>query len=79
MAARQYSMSKLSSAGEAAARLATALRTSFQQKGAVIPGDRREIRDPCRKLYRKGSGMDPGSAPLRGLSGMTRTLATGRV
>ena len=34
---------------------------------AVIPGDRRGTRDPCRN----GSGTDPGSAPLRGLSGTT--------
>ena len=36
--------------------------TSFQER--VIPGDRRETRDPCLNLYRRRSGMDPGSAPL---------------
>jgi hypothetical protein len=29
---------------------------------AVVPGDRRETRDPFRNLYRKSSGMDPGSS-----------------
>ena len=31
---------------------------------SVIPGDRRETRDPCRSASDEGSGMDPGSAPL---------------
>jgi cobaltochelatase CobN len=30
----------------------------------VIPGDRRETRDPCLSLTKQRSGMDPGSAPL---------------
>jgi len=30
----------------------------------VVPGDRRETRDPFLNLDREGSGMDPGS-PLR--------------
>jgi RHH-type proline utilization regulon transcriptional repressor/proline dehydrogenase/delta 1-pyrroline-5-carboxylate dehydrogenase len=29
---------------------------------SVIPGDRRETRDPFRNICRRGSGMDPGSA-----------------
>ncbi len=37
----------------------------------VVPGDRRESRDPCLNFLKQGSGMDPGSTPLRGLSGMT--------
>ena len=45
---------------------------AFVIQARVVPGDRRETRDPFRNLNRKGSGMDPGSAPLRGLSGMTR-------
>ncbi|CAH1659954.1 Cobaltochelatase CobN subunit [Hyphomicrobiales bacterium] len=31
---------------------------------AVIPGDRRETRDPCLSLTDRRSGMDPGSARL---------------
>ena len=38
----------------------------FRQQ-RVIPGDRRETRDPCLNC----SGMDPGSARLCRLSGMT--------
>ncbi len=33
-----------------------------KSKRRVIPGDRRETRDPCLSLTDKGSGMDPGSA-----------------
>ncbi len=29
---------------------------------AVIPGDRREARDPCLSLSGRRSGMDPGSS-----------------
>ncbi len=29
---------------------------------AVVPGDRRETRDPCLNLAWKCSGMDPGSS-----------------
>ncbi|CAD5267952.1 hypothetical protein BOSE21B_111394 [Bosea sp. 21B] len=47
---------------------------AFFIQARVVPGDRRETRDPFRNLYRKGSGMDPGSARLRRLSGMTRAL-----
>ena len=36
----------------------------LEEGGTVIPGDRRETRDPFRNLSDKGSGMDPGS-PLR--------------
>jgi len=43
----------------------------------VIPGDRRETRDPFRNLFRKGSGMGPGSARLRRLSGTTRDEVDG--
>jgi hypothetical protein len=38
----------------------------------VVPGDRRETRDPCLSLSEGGSGMGPGSARLRRLSGTTR-------
>ena len=31
-------------------------------RDVVVPGDRRETRDPFRILAMKGSGMDPGSA-----------------
>lgn len=31
-------------------------------KHAVIPGDRRATRDPCRNVSDVGSGMDPGSS-----------------
>ncbi|VVT58129.1 hypothetical protein BOS5A_200431 [Bosea sp. EC-HK365B] len=40
-------------------------------KTLVVPGDRRETRDPRLSLHLRGSGMDPGSARLRRLSGMT--------
>ncbi len=39
-------------------------RRLLAKKTRVVPGDRRETRDPFRNLIRKGSGMGPGS-PLR--------------
>ena len=35
---------------------------NFVRNRTVIPGDRRETRDPFRSLSGKRSGMDPGSA-----------------
>jgi hypothetical protein len=34
------------------------------EEARVVPGDRRETRDPFRNINRERSGMDPGS-PLR--------------
>jgi hypothetical protein len=42
----------------------------------VIPGDRRETRDPFLNLYREGSGMDPGS-PLRSVRDDSRISGEG--
>jgi hypothetical protein len=39
-------------------------RRLLAKKTRVVPGDRRETRDPFRNLFRISSGMDPGS-PLR--------------
>ncbi len=44
------------------------------QSSAVIPGDRRETRDPFLNADDNRSGMDPGSARLRRLSGMTEVI-----
>jgi hypothetical protein len=38
--------------------------TCLPNRARVVPSDRRETRDPFRNLFRKSSGMDPGSAPL---------------
>jgi len=37
----------------------------------VIPAERSESRDPCGLTVTRTDRMGPGSAPLRGLAGMT--------